>query len=508
MEKLWTDLHANIHHNQIDDLDKWIDHIKKIMDFWPIAYYPFHMVKTEEGAGLEALIDDEDMFSDWEKIREAVKNENKKGFPMFMGYEWQGSGLDGDHNVFFLSEEADIRHPYRYEELRDEFKDIESIAIPHHIAYQLGSRGKNWNTHDEAFSPFAEIYSSHGCSENDENPLDMERHLHMGPRTGQTCYEVGLEMGFHVGCMASGDNHKNPAVYDNGSMCVIAEDNTRESIFDGMKKRHVYGVSRSRMDIDFGIDDAITGDVIKVGHHILHFDIEAADAIDRIEILKNNVIDEMYINSGKWERNIYKEDDIVSVKFATEFGWGPNPRFYKDMIIKNWDFEISTDAEIISAEKAWNSFGQEVIYEDKHNCKYKLKSYMSTQSGHWMGPSAVSKEGFVFNIKGRYDEDVCFRIDGYEYHFTLAQLMKGSRILAEYNESLSLAKKTYNYKEYYRDDFIWHNAYKTRIRKAVPKKAYSVTFQKNIYMEKGDQYRIRVILKNGDRAWVSPIFAI
>ncbi len=68
----------------------------------------------------------------------------------------------------------------RYQELRDDYKDTEAIGIPHHVAYQLGSRGKNWATHDENFSPFAEIYSSHGCSENDTGGMDMERHLHMG----------------------------------------------------------------------------------------------------------------------------------------------------------------------------------------------------------------------------------------------------------------------------------------------------------------------------------------
>ena len=50
MKKLWTDLHSNIHHNQMDELDKWTEHAKEVLDFWPIAYYPFQMIKTESGA--------------------------------------------------------------------------------------------------------------------------------------------------------------------------------------------------------------------------------------------------------------------------------------------------------------------------------------------------------------------------------------------------------------------------------------------------------------------------
>ena len=212
------------------------------------------MIKTESGAGLEDLCPAEEIEKDWELVREKVKEVNAEGYPMFMGYEWQGCGFDGDHNVFFLDNDQPMKHPMRYEELKKEYENTEAIAIPHHVAYQLKSRGKNWATHDEEFSPFAEIFSSHGCSENDTGMMDMERHLHMGPRTGETCYERGLEAGLRVGCIASGDNHKVPAVYDHGSMCVLAENNSKEAIWEAMKARRVYGVSRSRMDIDFTVD--------------------------------------------------------------------------------------------------------------------------------------------------------------------------------------------------------------------------------------------------------------
>ena len=61
MKKLWTDLHSNIHHNQMDELDKWTEHAKDVLDFWPIAYYPFQMIKTESGAGLEDLCPEEEL---------------------------------------------------------------------------------------------------------------------------------------------------------------------------------------------------------------------------------------------------------------------------------------------------------------------------------------------------------------------------------------------------------------------------------------------------------------
>ena len=458
------------------------------------------------GAGLEDLCPEEEIKKDWEIVRRKVKEENANGYPMFMGYEWQGCGFDGDHNVFFLDNEQDMKHPMRYRELRDDYKDTEAIGIPHHVAYQLGSRGKNWATHDENFSPFAEIYSSHGCSENDTGGMDMERHLHMGPRTGETCYERGLEAGLHVGCMASGDNHNVPAACDHGTMCVLAEDASKAAIWAGMKARHVYGVSRSRMDIDFTADDKMMGDVITPGKHNMKISICAADAIDRVELLKNNVLEEMIVHSGSWENKKFADDEVIRVKFTVEFGWGPNPRFYKDMLVKEWDGSLNVEGKLLSIDKEWNSYGQKLYDVTDDSCKFHMTTYMSTTTGHWMGPSTVVKEGFVFEVEGTPDSDACLKVDNYEYHFTIRELMKTSRIKAQYQESIDLANRVYGKVDHYRDDFYWHNAYKTRIRQAVPQDAYVLNYEKEIDMEAGANYRLRVWLKNGDVAWVSPIF--
>lgn len=98
------------------------------------------------------------------------------------------------------------------------------------------------------------------------------------------------------------------------------------------------------------------------------------------------------------------------------------------------------------------------------------------------------------------------KVDRYVYRFTLKELMKSSRILAQYQESMDLAAEVFGNVEHYRDDFYWHNAYKTRIRQAVPEEAYTMKYEKKVTLEAGSCYRLRVHLRNGDTAWVSPIF--
>ena len=97
---LWTDMHSNLHHERIEELPKWLNQIRQTMDFWPFAYYPYYMRKDESGLGVEDRYPLEAIEKDWEYIRSVTQKANDEGFPMFMGYEWQGAGKDGDHNVF------------------------------------------------------------------------------------------------------------------------------------------------------------------------------------------------------------------------------------------------------------------------------------------------------------------------------------------------------------------------------------------------------------------------
>ena len=52
--------------------------------------------------------------------------------------------------------------------------------MPHHLSYKQGRRGVNWDIFEEGVSPVVELYSMHGCSENDQAeypfciPWDLE----------------------------------------------------------------------------------------------------------------------------------------------------------------------------------------------------------------------------------------------------------------------------------------------------------------------------------------------
>lgn len=504
-KKLWTDMHSNIHHEQMEELPLWYSQIKKTMDFWPLAYYPFYMRPTEWGLKVEDRYEDQLTNADWEQIREFADKVNKEGYPMFMGYEWQGAGLDGDHNVFFLNNDGEQRHPMRYQELAAGFKGQPVIGIPHHLAYQPGSRGKNWETHDPEFSPFAEIYSSHGCSENDDGPLTMNRHVHMGPRTGETTYEKGLEKGYPIGVIAAGDNHSVPGVFEHGSMCVLAEDCTKEAIWDAFVNRRTYGVSQSRIEVDFSLGDTVMGGILETnGEAELNFHVKGTAAVDRVEIIQDNVLEEMVVHSGTWEKTPVQ--GTVRFKFRLELGWGPDTRVYKDQWLKEWTGRLETEGKLLSVEKCWNNFGQELVKQDESSCDFTMTTYQSTATGKWMGPSNVTTEGFIFEIEADADSMLHLWIDGKDYPMKVRDMLSGSRVYGLWDEVKELTRNTWGEVEHYRDDPWWHNAYKFRVNKAYPESSYDFSFSRTMKFTEDCNVRLRVWQKNGDVAWTSPIF--
>lgn len=503
-EHLWADMHANPHHNQVDQLEQWYQHAKQAMDFWPIAYYPFAIRRTPTGAELEDLIPETDLRADWEAVLALARHAEAEGWPLFPGYEWQGNGSDGDHNVFFPTTSAQMIHPMTYEELRDALKPSGAIGIPHHVAYQPGSRGKNWATHDPEFSPFAEIYSSHGCSENDDGPIGMERHEHMGPRTSVTCYEAALDQGIEVGCIASGDNHAVPGECDHGMMCVLAASRSREDIWQGLRARRVYGVSRSRMTINATLGGADIGGRVAPGPAKLVLDLTAANAIDRVELLKDNILDTMLVHSGTWERAPLPER--FAFKFEVEFGWGPETSIFPDAAKKLWQGRLDVPGRILSVEKLWNTFGQQIIDQQDRSCEFQLTTHRGTESGKWMGPSQVRRESLIFEVEGSIDDVLKLTVDGEVYELPVRQILQGTRIYAQYSQSEQHITEKFGPTPHYRDDLIWHCAFKFRVRRGVPASAYTLHHTQLLDLEQGSQYRLRVWLKNGDAAWVSPFF--
>ena len=502
----FTDMHSNLHHNQIDDLPSWCLHAKQVLDFWAVAYYPFHVEKEEGKMPIEDIYPDEVLVKDWNKIRHFLQNRDDPDFPVFLGYEWQGSGLDGDHNIFFKND-GEMVHPLRYGELRKNLGRHDAVAIPHHPAYALGHRGKNWDTHNEDFSPFAEIYSSHGSSESGWTDLPMGRHVHMGPRGGGTSLYDGLMKGKKVGIIASGDNHIVPGVFGYGYAAVLAKDKSRDALWSAFKERRVYGVTGNKIRLDYRLDGHCMGTSIDAPAGILKHDVSvtAGDAVTRVELIRNSVPIQTYVHNGTWENTATPSP--VRFKFKLEMGWGPNISVFKDHSQKRWEGRVRTAGKILSVENCFTSFGQNVEWEQENEIVFDLTTYKSTQTGKWMGPSPVTVEGFIIEAEASPDSDMEFLIDGRRIVRSVKSILEDTHLIVFYDEARKLVKDAFGLDNFYRSDPFYHNAYKARILRGTPVEGYRVRCGFETESKEGDvYYMVKVYQRNGDLAWSSPVF--
>ena len=504
---LFSDLHSNIHHEQIEQLEEWYEQAKEMLDFWPVAYYPYYLRKDDTGIFLEDIHPMSKVQEDWKIINDFVQAKNKSNakFPVFPGYEWQGAGLDGDHNVFF-KESGPFMNPMRYLDLYRQLSSYSCMAIPHHLAYSLSHRGKNWTTHIDGFSPFAEIYSSHGSSESSDTDLNMGRHIHMGPRAGGTSVFDGLKLGHKVGIIASGDNHMISAQYGHGFAGILAMDKSPEAIWDALINRRVYGMTSGKVKLLYEIDENVMGSEFATTNIVLkhHMNIETQDAIDRVVIYKNGKPHFTYNHAEKWMEETL--GNIVKIKFKVEFGWGPDLKIYPDIQSRTWKGALKTSGSIKSIEKCWSSIGQKLNVVDSSYCTFELTTRKTTQSGKWMGPSPVTTEGFVFEIEADINSYITLEIDGKTYEKKVSDLLENTELIVFLEEAKKLAKERFGFEEYYRSDPFYHNAYKVRVMKAKPEIAYKIDKEFELEFTEDTFYLIKVYQSDGAVAWSSPIW--
>ena len=307
----WGDTHDNVYQRRECPVtpERNMQFARSHLDFYAPAYYTAAsaVVESKDGRRGRLRLEDwkpaERFDREWCELQELTRHFNEPGaFVTFPGYEWQGDGSSGDHNVVYREEGNPVVTADTLPELYARLRDLEAIAIPHHTAYQCGLRGKDWSVHDDELSPFVEIFSVHGSSETDEERPGLINGK-MGPLRGGGTYEDALARGYHVGAICSTDQVGTfPGRYGWGLMACMAENLSRESLWRAFKQRHVYGVTGDRIRLEFRVNDAMMGDVATIdGRREIHVSVVGLDEIDRIEVLHDGRVIHTYCHQGTWD---------------------------------------------------------------------------------------------------------------------------------------------------------------------------------------------------------------
>lgn len=258
----------------------------------------------------------------WDQVRAQLEAAYVPGsFVTFLGHEWHSSNL-GDYHVVYPGPDHRISYFDDIRLLQQYVHQQGAIMVPHHVAYARGSRGIAWEYFDPAVSPVVEIFSEHGSSETEWGPWPMMGHS-MGPASTTQTIAHALEQGLVFGFTASTDDHLGyPGAYGEGMTGVLAEELTRESVFEALRSRHTYAVTGDRIGLDFQLDEAPMGSLLPARNdRLLRVTVRLEDEPVAVEMVKNGRV---------WRRLLCESPirgpaaDAEWVEFVlrVEWGWG------------------------------------------------------------------------------------------------------------------------------------------------------------------------------------------
>ena len=236
----------------------------------------------------------------WELIQSKVQEYYEPGkFTTLLAYERDSYPYFNNMVIYYRDGKGDLVRGVRdgeitRAELEVLLKRDDVLAIPHDT-YCLSAGCDFLTLPLELMPPMLEIYSCSDCAEYFDHPLHKDSWVRGG------AWQDALKRGAKMGVIGASDDHYEtpgldhldepyPACY-RGVTGVWAKENTREAIFDALKKRRCFAyMGNERMSLDFRINGHYMGEEITIEPgevKNIWIDFEAPDEIERVTLVKN-----------------------------------------------------------------------------------------------------------------------------------------------------------------------------------------------------------------------------
>lgn len=331
----------------------------------------------------------------WERIGRCARSFYEPGrFVVFPGYEWSATTpAGGDRNVYYLEDDQPIYRTSHWQVPTTGDADVETdrypvgelfeqlkqgrpaLVVPH-----IGGRPANLLYHDPDLEPVIEITSAWGQFE--------------------WLLEEALERGYRVGFTGGSDDHKGRpgasypgsssfGVYG-GMTCLLADELTREGIWQALFARRCYATSGPRilLDVTAVADD---GTVHPMGA-AFHSDTARLN----VRVVGTDEIEEVRIMRGSdcvrsWPESVQRDPARVRVVWS-------GARIKGRDRIATWDGEVRvTGAVIRSAEGfAFDSANEGIVTQDAEHVS-------------WRSVTSGDEDGVILDIDAGADATIAFR---------------------------------------------------------------------------------------------------
>lgn len=418
----------------------------------------------------------------WPQVVSSASAKNK--LVTFLGQEIHSSEF-GDYCFLYPDYNADFFASSDVNEARKIAERTGALLIPHHVAYPLGRRGCNWAHFNERFSPVVEVFSEHGSSFDTDDEWPMEGHS-FGPRNSSNTILQQLQKGTKFGFVASSDNHWGvPGAYGEGICAVIADKNTNDAIFDSLKNRRTYAVTGDRIIADFRLNGMAVGSEITYnGARNISCDIETCAPMSCSEIYKNGQLIHYFLPKPRSSKRKLGS----RMKLRLEYGWGPWATLEKKYI-SEWEFKLNfKGCSIINMDKYFRSFN--FVHTHEHKVRFD------------------SQNVDVVSYTSRNTENKC---PNNSLLLELQDISPDAEIELEFLKPYAMSFK-------YPLRKLLNNNY-TDFLHSFPQEAFCLhrlldeedfchhfEFSDDVKEREEDSYCIRIVQRNLQMAWLSPIW--
>ncbi|MBS3812764.1 DUF3604 domain-containing protein, partial [Candidatus Bipolaricaulota bacterium] len=350
-------------------------------------------------------------------------------------------------------------------------------------------------------SPVAEIFSYHGSSETEPSRLTLSNNPSMGPGNGISLWQEGLRRGYRVGAIASNDGPGLPGGYGNGLAAVVAEDLTRDSLYQAVKERRTYAVTGDRIRLRYHLNGWGMGSVINGADEInVEYSVECPDALDRVELIVNG----KRVNSHPHIPS-FDYADASEFKLRVDFGWGPASQYGLNVEDQVWRGEMSVKGgELAGANGCFTMVGQELEWNERR-VRWEIKTRRSTNE-----LNSELKQSVILTVRGDLDTRLSFRGEGYEFKRRVGDLVKRSEIIAleEFARRKIEEDTGVSGDDVLNSDVFYFNAPKIKIHRinVEAERTARGTFHCGSLTGGRNYAYLRVEEKNGQMAWSSPVW--
>ena len=248
----------------------------------------------------------------WAHLNELSAEYTEDGrFIVFPGWEWSGNtGVGGDRNVLHMKEGRQIHRSSHA--LVDDLSDVDTDSNSAADLFK-DLEGEDCTVFAHIGGRYADIKMGHDVR------LERAVEVHSAWGTFEWLINDAFEQGYRVGIVSNSDGHKgrpgasHPGATKFGAYggltCILAPAFTRAGFMEGLKKRHHYGTTGSRVVLDtravfdnpaerFSEDpnvgdvssepanEAMMGDILRSGDGEVTFriDVHGPSPIERIDI--------------------------------------------------------------------------------------------------------------------------------------------------------------------------------------------------------------------------------